>query len=126
MIALVFDLPWSALCSDNRKYVTGYILSQQYRTAKAAVRDAALAAAKAQQWAMTDAPVRLDVELREPDRRRRDLNFQKNLMDAITESCAVWQDDSQVRQMCWTFAGRDKERAGATVTIAILPNTTRP
>lgn len=118
--SLAFDLPWSALCSDNRKYVTGYILSKQYREAKAAVRDAAIVASKAQRWAMTDVAVRLDVEVREPDKRRRDLNFQKALMDAITESGTVWHDDSQVRQMCWTFAGRDKARAGATVTITIL------
>lgn len=114
---LVFDVPWSALCSDNRKYVARYILSKQYRQAKAEVQAAAMRAADKARWKLYDDSLSLVVVVREPNRRRRDFNYQKALMDAITESGVVWQDDSQVRQMLWTFTGVDKLNPGATITI---------
>jgi Holliday junction resolvase RusA-like endonuclease len=78
-----------------------------------------MAALKAD-WAKTGAVVHLEVEVIEPDRRRRDLNFSKALKDSISYSSVIWDDDSQVRSETWRFVGRDKSTAGATVLIRIL------
>lgn len=123
MPTLTFSVPWEALVSDNRKYVTGYILSPQYRKAKQLIGQLAVIAAKQQRWLRQEGRIRLEVVVREPDRRRRDLNYQKAFKDGITDSEAVWWDDSQVRQELWLFddaAPRDKTKAGATVTILAL------
>lgn len=115
--ALVFTLPWHALCSDNRKYVKGYILSQQYREAKDAANNAAWVAAKRAKWQRQEGPVGLHVAVREPDARRRDLNWSKALKDAVTASEVVWWDDCQVRWELWYFEPMSKASPGATVTI---------
>ena len=123
MPSLTFTVPWEALVSDNRKYIKGYILSTQYRQAKQRIGALALVAAKQQGWTRQEGPVALEVVVREPDRRRRDLNYQKAFLDGITDSEAIWWDDSQVRRACWAFddtAPRDKTKAGATVTILAL------
>jgi hypothetical protein len=60
----------------------------------------------------------LYVLVREPDRRRRDLNFSKNLKDGITDVGGVWVDDRQVRDERWVFQPAEKGKtAGATITI---------
>ena len=121
---LTFDVPWDALCSDNRKYVShsGYILSSEYRGAKTRLANHAWVAATQAKWARATGPVLLMVAVREPDRRRRDFNWAKQVMDAINGSEAVWWDDSQVRQMFWYFAGVDKDNPGATITVVLLPS----
>ena len=121
---LAFDIPWSALCSDNRKYVSGgFVLSKEYRTAKETLAQRAWMAAKQARWMRVDGPVLLMVAVTEPDHRRRDFNWAKQIMDALTASDAVWWDDSQVRQMFWYFAGVDKHAPGATITIVRLPDS---
>jgi Holliday junction resolvase RusA-like endonuclease len=115
--ALVWTMPWHALCSDNRKYMKGYVLSDKYRDAKALTSTLALRAARQARWVRPEGPVGLHVAIREPDARRRDLNWAKALKDAITASGAVWWDDSQVRWELWWFEPRSKEHAGATVTV---------
>jgi len=121
---LSFDVPWDALCSDNRKYVShsGYILSSEYRGAKTRLANHAWVAATQAKWQRATGPVLLMVAVREPDRRRRDFNWAKQVMDAINGSEAVWWDDSQVRQMFWSFAGVDKDNPGATITVVLLPS----
>ncbi len=124
---LIFSVPWSALCSDNRKYVTGYVLSREYRESKAFIAALSVAAAKKQQWACTLERVSLTVQIREPDKRRRDINFSKNLKDGITMGAAIWEDDSQVREECWAMLDhlpRSKDTAGATITITLLDPVT--
>ena len=124
---LIFTIPWSALCSDNRKYVTGYVLSREYRESKAFIAALSVAAAKKQHWSRTLERVALAVSIREPDKRRRDINFSKNLKDGITMGEGVWRDDSQVREECWTMLDhlpRSKDTAGATITITLLPPVT--
>lgn len=124
---LIFTIPWSALCSDNRKYVTGYVLSREYRESKAFIAALSVAAAKKQHWQCTLERVALAVSIREPDKRRRDINFSKNLKDGITMGGAIWEDDSQVREECWTMLDhlpRSKDTAGATITITLLPPVT--
>jgi Holliday junction resolvase RusA-like endonuclease len=116
---LIFNVPWLALCSDNRKYVTRFILSKPYRASKALIGEMSAAAAKAQQWPVVGCDVGLRVVVREPDKRRRDFNWSKNLKDGITEGGGVWLDDSQVREEQWEFAKPDKQNAGATVHIWI-------
>ncbi len=121
---LTFDVPWDALCSDNDKYVShsGYILTPKYRGAKTRLANAAWVAATQAKWQRATGPVLLMVAVREPDRRRRDFNWAKQVMDAINGSEAVWWDDSQVRQMFWYFAGVDKDNPGATITVVLLPS----
>ena len=124
---LTFTIPWSALCSDNRKYLSGqFILTPQYREAKATVGLLAKVAATKAKWARAEGPLILQVEVREPDRRKRDLNWSKVVKDGITANERVWWDDSQVRAECWRFIEPpDKDRAGAVVTIAVLDDTVR-
>ncbi len=120
---MTFSVPWAALISDNRKYVTGYILSKEYREAKALIGQLALAAARKAKWTRQDGRLMIDVIVREPDRRRRDLNYQKAFLDGITDSDAIWRDDSQIRKAIWEFDDvnqRDKTKAGAVVTITVL------
>lgn len=120
---LTFSVPWAALISDNRKYVTGYILSKEYREAKTLIGQLALAAAKKARWERQEGRLMIDVVVREPDRRRRDLNYQKAFLDGITDTDAIWRDDSQIRKAIWEFDDvheRDKTKAGAVVTITVL------
>lgn len=121
--AFTFDVPWDALVSDNRKYVTGYVLSKEYREAKALIAEFAIAAAKRHRWSRHEGRIGIDIVVRYPDRRRRDLNFQKAFLDGITASEAVWVDDSQIREIYWGFddtQGPNKAQAGARVTVRKL------
>ena len=123
MKPLSFDVPWDALVSDNRKYVTGYILSKEYREAKALIAEFAIAAAKRGKWQRHEGRLGIDIVVRYPDRRKRDLNFQKAFLDGITASEAIWWDDSQIREIYWGFddtTGPDKAKAGASVTVRTL------
>jgi len=122
--SMSFDVPWDALVSDNRKYVTGYILSKEYRDAKALIAEFAIAAAKRAAWGRQEGRLGVEIVVRYPDRRRRDLNFQKAFLDGITASEAVWLDDSQIREIYWRFddtIGPNKTNAGASVTVRVLP-----
>lgn len=124
--ALTFRVPWAALCSDNRKFISGqFILSKEYRESKQVIGQLALAAAKKAKWSRPEGPLALEVVVREPDRRRRDLNWSKNCKDGITAGEGVWWDDSQVRWELWRFDesdAPDKALAGATITIRVLDN----
>lgn len=118
---LTFWLPWAALVSDNRKYQFRFVLSDQYRHAKAAVAEHSRTAADAVGWETTVALLAYHVLVTEPDRRRRDLNFAKAFGDAITEGGAVWVDDRQVRDQRWTFAPAPcPVSAGALVRVWAL------
>ena len=119
-MTLTFDVPWAALCSDNRKFVSGYILSKEYRQSKLLIGELSLSAAKRLDWPLAVVDLGLYVRIREPDRRRRDFNWSKNLKDGITQGGGVWKDDSQVREERWTFDAPDKQNAGATIHIWIL------
>jgi len=44
-------------------------------------------------------------------------------LDGITDTDAIWRDDSQIRKAVWAFDDvheRDKAKAGAVVTITVL------
>jgi len=124
MADLSFWVPWSALCSDNRKFISGqFILSKEYRESKQAIGLMSVAAARKAKWARAEGPLALEVVVREPDRRRRDLNWSKNAKDGITAGEGVWWDDSQVRWELWRFSEDgppDKATAGAMVIIRTL------
>lgn len=126
MKTLTFSVPWAALCSDNRKFISGqFILSKEYRESKHVIGQLALAAAKKAKWTRAEGPLALEAVVREPDRRRRDLNWSKNCKDGITAGEGVWWDDSQVRWELWRFDetdSPDKTSAGATITITTLDN----
>jgi hypothetical protein len=118
---LKFWVPWTMLCSDNRKYVKGYILSKQYRGAKEALAAHSAHCAKVTGWVLTDAPLSIRWVVTEPDQRRRDLSFSKVTKDAITLGGAVWHDDDQAREEHWLFtATPNKADAGAWCSIAKL------
>jgi Holliday junction resolvase RusA-like endonuclease len=117
-LILTFSVPWAALCSDNRKFKYRYILSDQYREAKLVIGTLAKKSAKICGWPLVDVDLGLYVLVREPDRRRRDLNFSKNLKDGITDVGGVWVDDRQVRDERWKFEPAEKgKEAGAVITI---------
>lgn len=117
---LTFRVPWEALCSDNRKYVTGYILSKEYRESKQLIGELSLAAARKAKWQRPEGALGLRVTVTEPDRRRRDFNWSKNLKDGMTQGEGVWWDDSQVREEHWLFASPDKAHAGALIVVWTL------
>jgi Holliday junction resolvase RusA-like endonuclease len=117
LMSMTFDVPWAALCSDNRKYVTRFILSKAYRASKTMIAEFSIVAAAQQKWLITEHDLGLRVTVREPDKRRRDFNWSKNLKDGITEGAGVWVDDSQVRVEQWEFDKPDKANAGATIHI---------
>lgn len=123
MRRLTFRVPFASLCSDNRKYMGGgkFVLSKEYRAAKETLASRAWVEAKRARWEMPTGPVLLMVAVTEPDHRKRDFNWTKQVMDALTASGAVWHDDSQVRQMFWYFVGVDKANADAEITIVTLP-----
>lgn len=117
-MTLTFSVPWAALCSDNRKFKFRFVLSPQYRDAKLLVGTLAKDAAKTSGWPLAVVDLGLYVLVREPDRRRRDLNFSKNLKDGITDVGGVWVDDRQVRDERWVFQPAEKGKtAGAIITI---------
>lgn len=122
MADLTFAIPWSALCSDNRKYVALGVLSPQYRQAKEAIALLSKAAGKKARWTVPTGPLGMEVCITEPDHRKRDhLNFSKGLCDGITAGEGVWVDDSQVRDARWHFTSTvDKATAGATIHIWTL------
>lgn len=118
---LTFRVPWDALCSDNRKFLSGkFILTNEYRQSKLDIAACAMKAAGKSRWKRAEGPLGMEVVVTEPDHRKRDLNWSKNAKDGITLGERVWWDDSQVRHEVWRFDGTDKERAGATVRIWTL------
>lgn len=118
---LTFRIPWAALCSDNRKFLSGkFILTSEYRASKEAIGLYAKAAARKAKWKVPQGAMGMEVVVTEPDHRKRDLNWSKNAKDGITASEAVWVDDSQIRDERWRFDGTDKLNAGATVRIWTL------
>ena len=109
------------MCSDNRKYVKGYILSKQYRAAKEGLAAWSKAAATDAGWVLTEAPLSIRWVVTEPDKRRRDLSFSKQTKDAITLGGAIWVDDNQVRDEHFLFEHTpNKAGAGAWCSIAKL------
>jgi crossover junction endodeoxyribonuclease RusA len=63
-------------------------------------------------------PVQVDLELRAPDRRRRDVdNFCKGVLDALTFA-GVWIDDSQIDQL---NIRRGRVLKGGAVLVLIAP-----
>ena len=67
MADLTFSIPWSALCSDNRKFISGqFILSKEYRESKQAIGLLSVAAARKAKWTRAEGPLALEVVVREP------------------------------------------------------------
>lgn len=122
MPKLTFTVPWSMLCSDNRKFVAFGVLSPQYREAKENIGLLAKAQARKAKWKVPQGALKMTVVITEPDHRKRDhLNFSKNLCDGITAGEGVWVDDSQIRDAHWTFSSTvDKLTAGAVITVETL------
>jgi Holliday junction resolvase RusA-like endonuclease len=117
-----FFVPWDGLCSDNRRTIFRHVLSKEYRHAMQTIASNAAKAAQAQGWKRTPYAVTLTVDIREPDQRKRDLNFSKVVKDGIGAALVVWEDDQQVRDEIWRFDDENPpapEHAGAIITIAL-------
>lgn len=120
MPKLTIQVPWTALCSDNRKFLSGkFILSPEYREARELLAVHAKVAMKKQKWTAPQGKLKMTVVVVEPDHRKRDLNWSKATKDSLTHA-GVWIDDSQVRWELWHADTVDKEKAGATITVEAL------
>jgi len=119
---LTFRVPWSALCSDNRKFINRmFILSKEYRASKEQIAALSMTAAKKAKWQRPVGPVAVEIVVREPDKRRRDFNWTKCFKDGITQGEAVWWDDSQVRWELWRFSEpANRDTAGAEITVTVM------
>jgi crossover junction endodeoxyribonuclease RusA len=86
---------WKPTCFCGRPGITLTPKARDYRqSVVCAIRDA-----MGPPLSPIEGPVRIDVELRPPDRRKRDIdNHLKSLFDALTYG-SVWKDDSQVDEM---------------------------
>ena len=123
MKTLTINLPWTLLCSENRRYVSQFnkALSPEYRAAKYGAALVATAAAKKAKWVVPTGPLRMDVTFTEPDHRKRDYkNFSKALCDSLTASGHVWIDDSQIRCGYEESVKVSKDHAGAVIVITTL------
>lgn len=88
------------------------MLSEDGRKYRRAVADAVLEHGRPK---IGDARVALDIEVRMPDRRRRDLdNIPKAILDGLTHA-GVWTDDNQIDDLrVWR-----SDRMGGTVVVTI-------
>jgi crossover junction endodeoxyribonuclease RusA len=75
------------------------------------------AAARLQEIARLEGPLKVTLWLHPPDRRRRDIdNPIKPLLDALTHAGA-WSDDSQIRELRVTMEAPDKDNPRTLVLI---------
>lgn len=111
-------IPWSMLCSDNRKYTTHgdrLVLREEYRIAKMAVRRTARDVVGDAEPAQI--PLRLVAAVYVPDRRPHDVaNFAKCVHDALEDS--VYASDRWLDDVHWLRAGVDVDRPRAEITIS--------
>ena len=110
-------LPWSALCSDNERYMIVYgqeRLSTKYRGALKSIAE------HSRIWwrgAPTIQPVFLWARFWFPDLRKRDAgNYRKALTDAL--SGIVYDDDRRVSDERYTKVGIDRDRPRCEVTLS--------
>lgn len=104
----------------NRRTGRWYTPSRTRRY-EAHVASCAAAAAMAQGWERTDERVRVVVEVRWPDRRRRDAdNAAKSILDGLNRAESVWADDAQVCELT-VRTSVDREDPGAEVTVEVMP-----
>lgn len=99
MSQIVLQLPWAP--SVNAMWRTPHsgplagrtLLSEEGRRYRRAVADAVMVQGRPR---MGQHRVAIDIEVRMPDRRRRDLdNLPKAVLDGLTHA-GVWEDDSQI------------------------------
>lgn len=90
------------------------MLSEEGRAYRLAVRDAVLLQGRPR---IGEQRCAVDIEMRMPDRRRRDVdNAIKGPLDALTHA-SVWVDDSQVDDLrVWRSA-----RGGGCIVVRITP-----
>lgn len=88
------------------------MLSEDGRKYRRAVADAVLQQGRPK---IGESRVALDIEVRMPDRRRRDLdNIPKAILDGLTHA-GVWADDNQIDDLrVWR-----SDRMGGTVVVTI-------
>ena len=120
-----FTLPWSALCSDNRKYgavIDGsrpkLIHTAQYRAAKAAAKARAKDAMN--DFGPLTTPLALSARVYVPDNRPgHDVaNFAKCAHDAFED--VIYTKDELLHDVRWRRVGMDVDRPRAEIEIAPL------
>ncbi len=115
-------VPWSALCSDNQKYVPAHtkgghqklILTDAYREAKRKTRELAQQAMHGN--VPCRMPLKLLAEVWVPDNRPHDIaNFCKNAHDAMEG--VVYANDAQLHDVHWINRGSDVDQPRAIITL---------
>ncbi len=118
-------VPWSALCSDNQKYVPAHtkgghqklILTDAYREAKRKIRELAQQAMHGN--VPCRMPLKLLAEVWVPDNRPHDIaNFCKNAHDAMEG--VVYANDAQLHDVHWINRGADVDQPRAIITLEPL------
>lgn len=111
-------LPWPPSMNTYWRHVTKgalagrTLISQDGRDYRAAVAGAVLQQGRPR---IGDARCAIDIEVRMPDRRRRDLdNLPKAILDSLTHA-GLWCDDSQVDDLrVWR-----SDRAGGVIVVRL-------
>jgi Holliday junction resolvase RusA-like endonuclease len=124
--AVSLSLPWSTLMPDNNRHCIvmtegspRILTTQEYRARKKRAREQ-LEAQLGDGWRAIAVPVRVRLELIEPNRtaKRDILNYQKLVCDAMTG--LVYVDDSLIDDAHWKRGAVDIDRPRAEITVSPL------
>ena len=114
---VAFDLPWPPALNHYYRSVTikgqaRVLISMEGREYRHRLAMVVVLRGRAKPLA---GPLRLDLMLHPPDKRRRDIDGPlKALLDALTHA-GVWEDDSQVRDLHVAFG--DVVRGGRVTAL---------
>ena len=114
---VAFDLPWPPALNHYYRHVVvkgalRVLISREGREYRHRLAMVVVLRGRAKPLA---GPLRLDLMLHPPDKRRRDIDGPlKALLDALTHA-GVWEDDSQVRDLHVAFG--DVVRGGRVTAL---------
>lgn len=117
------DLPWPPSMNSYWRHLSKgplagrVLISEEGRKYRTAVQQVVIAQGCHGPRGVGQQRIKVDLEVRMPDKRRRDLdNLPKALLDALTHA-TVWHDDSQIDDLrVWR-----SDRIGGFVRVTIEP-----